>query len=134
MPTNTLQSRQAPLPLIFNAAGVIVATSGLGVEAFRYVVPDLPASQGMVIRSASFKAQATAGGTVNIAIQNGATTILSTAAVTASTDTATTLTLADDATSLMDPGDVLTVDVTEGTLAATTTISNLSIQIDLDWR
>ena len=116
------------------AADQITSALGLGVEAFRWVCPGRPFSAGCIVTAVKAKAQNSTGSpSVTIAVQKGATAILS-GTLTITGPLARSFTMANNGSELFDPGDVLTIDVNDTTLSTTSSLGNISFQVDLDWR
>jgi hypothetical protein len=119
--------------MTFSAIGNFTTTATLGTEVFYYHVPSQPDGQGIVVRRCTAKLGATTGGSVVIDVQKGTTSLLS-APETLNTATVETLPMAGDGSEVFAPGDVLTVDITEGTLVAADAVTDVHVQIDFDRR
>ena len=137
MPLNTLQSRQVSGVLIISVTPPgSAALAAPGADFFRFLVPDRPGSQGIVIRSASARAGGETGtATANIDIQNQTTTMLSADIILTGT-ASQSATLADDGQEIVASGRFISVDgdAGAGVWSASTALTDVFLQINYDWQ
>ena len=139
----TLQPRTASFSLHYSFNGTQTTHAGVtetagnapGVECFRWECPPEPFSQGAMIRRIQVSFGVTYGTVdADFDVQIGTTSIGSAIAITAAGTTIVTLSPEDP---IMNPADVLTLDLTEGGAAAWDGITNgfntVTAQFDMDW-